>query len=163
MDVELLVVRECPNEAAAAQLLHNGLDDIGLPDKDFHITVVAGQGDAERRGFTGSPAFFVDGTDLFREPGRPTAARSPRAGCSGTSYPASRESGIVDLIGAIEAVTGHPNDGRASSGRDDLVEVRVAIHVCSRDCSAIDTITRPMVVSTFNRMPQTLPGSSLRV
>jgi len=71
MDVELLVVKECPNEAGAARLLRTALDDIGLPDKDFHTTVVISQGDADRRGFTGSPAFFVDGSDLFREPRRP--------------------------------------------------------------------------------------------
>ena len=73
MDVELLVVQECPHEASAARLLRTALDDIGLPDKKFDTTVVGGQRDAERRGFTGSPAFYVDGCDLFREPGRPAS------------------------------------------------------------------------------------------
>jgi hypothetical protein len=73
MDVELLVVRDCPNEADAANLLRTALDDIGLPGKGFDVTVVASQGDAERRGFTGSPSFFVDGMDLFRESGRPVS------------------------------------------------------------------------------------------
>jgi hypothetical protein len=73
MDVELLVVRECSHEADAVQLLRTALDDIGLLGKDFHTTSVVSQDDAERRGFTGHPAFFVDGTDLFREPGRPAA------------------------------------------------------------------------------------------
>lgn len=72
MNIELLVVRECPHEAAGAQLLRAALDDIGLPHKEFHTTVVVSQGDADRRGFTGSPAFFVDGTDLFRAPGGPS-------------------------------------------------------------------------------------------
>jgi hypothetical protein len=71
MDVELLIVRDCPHTAAAAQLLRTALDDIGLPNKDFATTVIVGQGDADRLRFTGSPAFFVDGTDLFREPGHP--------------------------------------------------------------------------------------------
>jgi hypothetical protein len=63
-----------------------------LPGKDFQTTLVVSQGDAERRGFTGSPAFFVDGTDLFRESGRP-AALSYRL------YPsAARVAGVPNLI-----------------------------------------------------------------
>ena len=92
MDVELLIVRECPHEAAAAQLLRTALNDIGLPDKDFHTTVVISQDDADRRGFTGSPAFFVDGTDLFREPGHPP-------GLSCRLYRSSgRVAGVPDLV-----------------------------------------------------------------
>ena len=92
MDVELRIVRECPHTAGAAQLLRTALDDIGLPDTDFHTTVVASEGDADRRGFTGSPAFFVDGTDLFREPGRPS-------GLSCRLYRSSgRVAGVPDLV-----------------------------------------------------------------
>ena len=92
MDVELLVVQECPNEASAARLLRTALDDIGLPDTEFDTTVVGGQRDAERRGFTGSPAFCVDGCDLFREPGRP-ASLSCRLYRS-----ADRVGGVPDLV-----------------------------------------------------------------
>ena len=73
MDVELLVVRECSNEASAARLLRTALDDIGLPYKEFDTTVVGSRRDAERLGFTGSPSFYVDGCDQFREPGRPAS------------------------------------------------------------------------------------------
>lgn len=98
MDVELLIVRECPNEAGAARLLRNALDDIGLPDKDFHTTVVVSQRDAERRGFTGSPAFFVDGTDLFHEPGR-------QPGLSCRLYRSSdRVGGVPDLVNLRRAL-----------------------------------------------------------
>src|SRR6478672_165096 len=98
MDVELLVVRECPHEAGAARLLRTALDDIGLPDTDFHTTVVVSQGDADRRGFTGSPAFFVDGTDLFREPWRP-------AGLSCRLYRSSdRVAGVPDLVDLRQAL-----------------------------------------------------------
>lgn len=92
MDVQLLVVRECPNEAVAARLLRTALDDIGLPDKDFDTTVVVSQDDADRRGFAGSPAFFVDGIDLFREPGRPS-------GLSCRLYRSlNRAGGVPDLV-----------------------------------------------------------------
>lgn len=92
MDVELLVVRECPNEADAANLLRTALDDIGLPGKDFHTTLVASQCEADRRGFTGSPSFFADGADLFREPWN-------RPGLSCRLYRSSdRVAGVPDLI-----------------------------------------------------------------
>lgn len=92
MHVELLVTRECPNDADAARLLRTALNDIGLPDKDFDTTVIVSQDDADRRGFTGSPAFYVDGTDLFRDPGRP-------AGLACRLYRSSdRFGGVPDLV-----------------------------------------------------------------
>ena len=72
MNVELLVVPDCPHEQAAAQLLRTAMADIGLPHMDFRTTVITSQGDADRRGFTGSPTFLVDGSDVFAEAGRPT-------------------------------------------------------------------------------------------
>lgn len=65
MDVELLVVPDCPNESAARVLLRAALDDIGLPGMEFRVTVIADRRDAERRGFRGSPSFLVDGAELF--------------------------------------------------------------------------------------------------
>jgi protein-disulfide isomerase len=105
MDVELLIVRECPHTAAAAQLLRTALDDIGLPDKDFDTTVVVDQGDADRLGFTGSPTFFVDGTDLFTETGHP-------AGISCRLYRTSDRVGalpdLVDLRRALKRAADRP-------------------------------------------------------
>ncbi len=69
VDVELLVVADCPNEAPALVLLRAALDDIGLPDARFRTTVIATQEEAERRGFTGSPTILVDGSDPFAAPG----------------------------------------------------------------------------------------------
>lgn len=65
MDVELLVVPDCPNETAAAALLRTALDDIGLPGLMFRTTVIATQDSAAQRAFTGSPTFLIDGTDPF--------------------------------------------------------------------------------------------------
>jgi len=69
VDVELLVVADCPNEALASVLLRAALDDVGLPGARFRTTVVATQEEAERRGFTGSPTILVDGRDPFAAPG----------------------------------------------------------------------------------------------
>jgi hypothetical protein len=89
MDVELLVVPDCPNESAARQLLRTALDDIGLARVDFRVTVIADRGDAERRGFHGSPSFLVDGADLFAEDATPEtgmlACRIYRSSLEGVS------------------------------------------------------------------------------
>ena len=71
MDVELLVVSDCPNETAAAELVSAALVDLGLPDKGFRVTVVASESEATQRGFTGSPTFLINGIDPFASPGRP--------------------------------------------------------------------------------------------
>jgi hypothetical protein len=70
MDVELQVVPDCPNEAPAAQLLRQALDDVGLPTTRFTTVVVTSHEHAERMGFTGSPTIRIDGVDPFAEPGR---------------------------------------------------------------------------------------------
>lgn len=71
MDVELLIVADCPHENAAAQLLHTALADIGLPRTPFRTTVINSPAQAARRGFTGSPTFLLNGVDPFAEPDRP--------------------------------------------------------------------------------------------
>ena len=66
MDVELLVVPDCPNETAAVQLLSTALADLGLPDTGFQVTMVTSESQVAQRGFTGSPTFLIDGIYLFR-------------------------------------------------------------------------------------------------
>lgn len=70
LDVELLVVPDCPHQSAAAQLIHTALVDVGVPTTQVRTTVISTAGDAERRGFTGSPTFLLNGIDPFAEPGR---------------------------------------------------------------------------------------------
>lgn len=65
MDVELLVIPECPGTGAASQLLRTALDDIGLADTPFAVRVIDTADKARAHRFAGSPAFVVDGTDLF--------------------------------------------------------------------------------------------------
>jgi hypothetical protein len=73
MDVELLVVPDCPNESIAAAMLRTALDDVGLPSSTFRTTVIDTQQRAEQRGFTGSPTILIGGLDPFVEPGRAPA------------------------------------------------------------------------------------------
>jgi hypothetical protein len=54
-------------------LLRSALDDVGLTAVDFEVTVIATQDDAERRGFVGSPAILLNGTDPFETPGQPAS------------------------------------------------------------------------------------------
>lgn len=65
MQVELLVIPECPGADEASRLLRMALDDIGLSDTGFTVTVIDSDDAAHNRGFAGSPAFLVGGMDLF--------------------------------------------------------------------------------------------------
>ncbi len=70
MDVELLVVSDCPSERAATVLLRTALRDVGLSRTRFHTPVIASQHVTAHRGFIGSPTILIDGSDPFAEPGR---------------------------------------------------------------------------------------------
>ncbi|MGW1196729.1 hypothetical protein ACWD4B_12945 [Streptomyces sp. NPDC002536] len=71
MEIEILVVRDCPHEKPAIELLRRALDGLGRTDAAWVTRVVADQDEAERIGFTGSPTYLIDGRDPFAEPGRP--------------------------------------------------------------------------------------------
>lgn len=70
MRIELLVVPQCPHEAAAVDVLTTALDDIGLGSVGYTVTVINSQEAADRRHFVGSPTICVDGQDVFSEPDR---------------------------------------------------------------------------------------------
>jgi hypothetical protein len=70
MDVELLVVPDCPHEMPAAVLLRSALDDIGLTAENFQLTVIDTPEAADRRGFVGSPTILLNGLDPFETPGQ---------------------------------------------------------------------------------------------
>lgn len=71
MDVELLVTPECPNEAAARELLRVALDDVGLARVPFVTSVIDSSEHAARRGFTGSPTILINGRDPFAAADQP--------------------------------------------------------------------------------------------
>ena len=87
MDVELLVVPDCPHQVAAEDLLRTALVDVGLP-ADFHVVTISDEAEA---GFAGSPTFRANGADLFPTFGNP-AGLSCRIYRSG-----SGPSGLPDL------------------------------------------------------------------
>lgn len=76
MNVELLVIPECPGADAASELLRAALDDIGLAETPFTVEVIDSEEEARARRFAGSPAFLVDGVDLF-----PSAERTGSMAC----------------------------------------------------------------------------------
>ena len=65
MEVELLVIPECPGAGQASELLRHALDDIGLADQSFTMSIIDTDETARARGFAGSPAFLVNGEDVF--------------------------------------------------------------------------------------------------
>lgn len=71
MRIELAVVADCPHEEAAAALLRQALDDIGLGSESISVRVVESQLVADELNYLGSPSFMVEGRDLFAKPGRP--------------------------------------------------------------------------------------------
>ncbi|GAA3485154.1 MULTISPECIES: hypothetical protein [Streptomyces] len=70
MEIEILVVPDCPNEIPATEQLRRALDDVGLGDTTFVTRTVTTRAEAERAGFTGSPTVLVNGRDPFAEEGR---------------------------------------------------------------------------------------------
>ncbi|NNM46960.1 hypothetical protein HJG52_13200 [Knoellia sp. DB2414S] len=67
MDIELLVVSDCPNEAAAAALIATAVADTGVRATITRTTIVS-EDQAQQRGFIGSPTILLDGVDPFAVP-----------------------------------------------------------------------------------------------
>ena len=74
MQIELLVVPDCPHDAAAAELIATAVADTGV-QAQVTRTVVTSEDEARRRGFVGSPTILLNGTDPFADP----AARAAMA------------------------------------------------------------------------------------
>lgn len=72
VEIELLVVPDCPNEAAASELITTAVKDTGV-SATVTRTVISSQVQAEQRGFVGSPTILVDGFDPFTGSDAPAA------------------------------------------------------------------------------------------
>ncbi len=73
MDVELLVIPDCPHTAAATDLLRQTLTDLGMPGQLVRTTVITDDVHARERGFPGSPTFLIDGVDPYGQQSQPAA------------------------------------------------------------------------------------------
>lgn len=70
VDVELLVVEDCPHEGATALLLRRALNDVGLSRSRFRTTVVRTPEEAVALRFVGSPTVRINGRDVLEPVGR---------------------------------------------------------------------------------------------
>ena len=72
MEIELLIVPGCPQEAAAAELITTAVADTGVHARVTH-TLITSLDQARRRGFAGSPTILINGSDPFADPAAPAA------------------------------------------------------------------------------------------
>lgn len=95
MTVELLVVPGCPQAAVARARLGEALERLGRGGAVTEV-VVRTPARAEELGFVGSPAFVVDGRDLFAPPGAP-------AGLACRRYPGTADGvpSVEELLAAL--------------------------------------------------------------
>lgn len=94
VNVDLLVVPDCPNEAVAIEALHEASQLAGLTSLAVTVTVVATDEQAQRRGFIGSPTFLLNGADPFAVTGGPT-------GVSCRLYPTAGGPSAVPEVAAL--------------------------------------------------------------
>jgi hypothetical protein len=73
IDVELLLIPDCPNGSTAHELLRSSLRDAGLLSTPIRVSVIDSQRAAVQRGFVSSPTILINGVDPFAEAGRPPA------------------------------------------------------------------------------------------
>jgi hypothetical protein len=110
VEVELLVVRDCPNEAAARVALQEAARQAGWTDLAVKITVVDSDREAHRRGFVGSPTFLLNGVDPFAVPGAQsgiTCRVYPTvAGCSGVPDVAQLRDALLRGCASRSTATG---------------------------------------------------------
>jgi hypothetical protein len=72
VDIELLVLPDCPNGAAAAELITVAVADTRVRATIIR-TIIASPDQAQQRGFTGSPTILLNGSDPFARPDAPVA------------------------------------------------------------------------------------------
>jgi hypothetical protein len=72
MDIEVLVIADCPHSDAVAELIMTAVADTRVR-ANVSFTIIASQDEAQQRGFTGSPTILLDGVDPFAPPDAPVA------------------------------------------------------------------------------------------
>ncbi|WP_153548030.1 DsbA family protein [Streptomyces sp. RB17] len=104
MEIEVLVVPNCPHRQLAEERLGQAPDAAGLSATGFTTRVISDQAEAERSSVTGSPTILIDGRDPFAEPG---AVPSPACRMYGTH---SGPAGAPD-IGQLRQALDEAGDG----------------------------------------------------
>jgi len=115
MDVQLLVVPNCPNEQRAQEMLHDALAGAGAGDTPIRTVVVETAEQAEQMNFSGSPTILFDGADLF-----PSPRQSPGLACRMYAHPGGPR-GVPEmtaLIAAIRRAAAEPDPGAAVPCQD---------------------------------------------
>jgi len=116
VDIELLVVTDCPNESGAMSVLRLACERVGMAAQPVRTTVIASPEQAQKRGFVGSPMILIDGVDPFAVPGqRPALAcrvYATRAGLSGVPP-------LGDVITALAAARDQGSAVAAAVGVSD--------------------------------------------
>lgn len=70
MQVQVLVVPDCPHTEPAAAIVRQALDELGLGHVPVTTALVTTQAQAEQLDFVGSPTIMIDGRDPFAHPGQ---------------------------------------------------------------------------------------------
>nr|WP_246336493.1 hypothetical protein [Flexivirga oryzae] len=68
----MLVVPDCPNEAAAAELIRAAVRSTGV-SANIARTIITNDEEGNERGFTGSPTILLNGADPFAKAAAPIA------------------------------------------------------------------------------------------
>jgi hypothetical protein len=108
VDVELLVVPDCPNESGALSVLRLAFAAVGLTAQAVRTTVIASHEQAQELGFVGSPTILINGVDPFGVPGQ-----SPAMACRVYATPAGL-SGVPPLADIVTAVAAARDRGPVS-------------------------------------------------
>ena len=72
MNIELLVIPDCPHSDAAAELITTAVVDTRV-QATVTRTIIDSQDEAQQRAFTGSPTILLNGVDPFARPDAPVA------------------------------------------------------------------------------------------
>jgi len=115
MDVQLLVVPNCPNEQRAREMLRHALTDAGAGDTPIRTVVVSTAERAEQLGFAGSPTILLDGADPF-----PSAEHCTGLSCRMCAHRSGPQGvpEVTALIAAIRRAAAEPDAGAAALCQD---------------------------------------------
>src|SRR5450631_3057526 len=111
VDVELLVVPDCPNESVALSVLRLAIDRVGLAALSVRPTVIASQEQAQERGFVGrrGAATELGGPLHLREQARrPTSCGRVGPCAKVCGGPPALVTPISTMIAAMPGGTGVP-------------------------------------------------------